>query len=367
MSKPNNYIGLMSGTSLDGIDTVLVDFNYSPPRLIDSYSHPIPSSLREKILGIINPKWRGSLASIGILHHQLGKLYADACNQLIQKESHVKESIVAIGSHGQTVWHQPEGNHPFSLQLGDANVISELTGITTIADFRNRDIAAGGQGAPLVPAFHQEMLTHPNQDRVILNIGGIANITILSPNAITVGFDTGPGNGLLDAWTQQNKNKAFDENGNWARSGKVQIDILEQLLQNPYFSTQPPKSTGKELFNLAWLNQSIENNLDAYKAEDIQATLTEITALSISDNIKQYSELYVCGGGLRNKFLMERISHHLPETSISSTKTLGIDPDWMEAIAFAWLAKRTFEGKTGNLSTATGAEHNRILGGIFTA
>lgn len=359
----------MSGTSLDGVDAVLVDFNYSPPLLVACYSHPIPTSLREKILDIINPNWQGSLASIGALHHQLGRLYADACNQLILQKNIEKESIVAIGSHGQTVWHQPEGDHPFSLQLGDANVISELTGITTIADFRNRDIAAGGQGAPLVPAFHQEMLTHPDQDRVILNIGGIANITILSSNSKTktIGFDTGPGNGLIDAWVQQNKNKAFDENGNWARSGKVLNNILEQLLRDPYFSALPPKSTGKELFNLNWLNQNISNSLDTYKTEDVQSTLTELTAISISNNIKQYTELYVCGGGLHNKFLMERISHYLPKTLILSTKTLGIDPDWMEAIAFAWLAKRTFNGKTGNLSEVTGASHNRILGGVFRA
>lgn len=367
MSKSNYYIGLMSGTSLDGVDVVLVDFNDTPPRLVARYSHPIPTPLRKKILDIINPNWQGSLRSVGALHHQLGKLYADACNQLIEQENQNKESIVAIGSHGQTVWHQPEGTNPFSLQLGDANIISELTGITTIADFRSRDIAAGGQGAPLVPAFHQEMLTHPSQDRVILNIGGIANITILSSNTKTIGFDTGPGNGLLDAWIQQNKNKAFDEDGNWARTGKVLIDLLEQLLRNPYFSAQPPKSTGKELFNLEWLSQNTNNKLNTYKTEDIQATLTELTAISISDNIKQYPELYVCGGGLRNKFLIERITHYLPETSISSTKALGIDPDWMEAIAFAWLAKRTFDGETGNLCAVTGASHNRILGGIFTA
>jgi len=369
MAKSNYYIGLMSGTSLDGVDTVLVDFKQRPPRLVACYSHPISPRLKETLLEIINPKWRGSLSSIGSLHQQLGTLYADACKQLIQQQEIDKELITAIGSHGQTVWHQPYGEHPFSLQLGDASIITELTNITTVADFRSRDIAAEGQGAPLVPAFHQEFLAHPDKNRIILNIGGLANITILpaSNKQKTTGFDTGPGNGLLDAWVLQNKKMDFDSDGNWAQSGNILDDVLKQLLNDPYFSMQAPKSTGKELFNLKWLKGKIKKPLNTYKKEDIQATLTELTAITISDNIKNCDELYVCGGGLRNKYLMKRITNHLPNIPISSTQELGIDPDWMEATAFAWLAKRNIEGKPGNLSSVTGAKGNRILGALHKA
>lgn len=369
------YIGIMSGTSLDGVDVVLVEFKDSTIQLLSSHCEPIPDKLQQQLLAVINPNWRGSLSSIGELHQQLGELFASAVNRLLERSDKKLSQISAIGSHGQTAWHQPTGEHPFSLQLGDANQIAELTGISVVADFRSRDIAANGQGAPLVPAFHQKVLTHPKKNRIILNIGGIANITFLpatsnSNNEVT-GFDTGPGNGLMDSWVYKHKHSPYDKNGEWARSGKVLSNILEQLLNEPYFSSPAPKSTGKEIFNLSWVLNKTTEELSNYKPEDIQATLTELTAITISLNIKshkgtqEYDGCYVCGGGARNAFLMERLQQHLPDITVDTTQKLGIDPDWMEAIAFAWLAKRTMEGKTGNSPSSTGANGPRILGAIY--
>lgn len=378
-SSPNSnlYIGLMSGTSLDGVDAVLVDFSNQTPRLVSSYCHPIPEALRNTVIKTIQPNWIGSLEDIGIINQQLGQLFADSTNALIKKENIDKTSIRAIGSHGQTMWHQPFGDSPFSMQLGDASIITEKTGVTTIADFRSRDVAAGGQGAPLVPAFHKELLSHSVKNRIILNIGGIANITIL-PNVnselAASGYDIGPGNGLIDAWIATHSEHSYDKNGDWGRSGKIIPEILKQLLTDEYFSKLPPKSTGKEAFNLTWLKATLGDRLTSEKPEDIQATLTELTAKSIADcinthnvdgNNNHFDELYICGGGIHNQYLKERIQHHLPETLIASTADLGMDPDWMEAIAFAWLAKQTLEGNTSNLPEVTGADGTRILGAIY--
>ncbi|MEB8431689.1 anhydro-N-acetylmuramic acid kinase [Cocleimonas sp. KMM 6892] len=370
MAKIDYYIGLMSGTSLDGVDTVLVGFDQLKPTLIASYVHPIESNLRETLLETIHPEWKGTLVDIGTLNQKLGRLFADASCALIKDNNIDKNTITAIGSHGQTLWHQPLGEHPFSLQLGDASIIAEQTGITTIADFRSRDIAAGGQGAPLVPAFHKELLSHPDKNRVILNVGGISNITILPSSTsplMASGFDTGPGNGLLDAWISKHKTSSYDKNGDWAKSGSINETLLELLLSEPYFALPSPKSTGKELFNLTWLENFIGDQLHQEKPEDIQATLTELTAKSISDNVIDCDELYICGGGTHNSYLIERLKHHLPDTVIDSTAKLGIDPDWMEAMAFAWLAKQAHENKTGNLPLVTGASGERILGAIYPA
>lgn len=369
------YIGLMSGTSLDGIDAVLVEFKKNSPLLVASHSHQIPPNIQKKLSEFTQPNWLGSVASLGIFHQQLGELFAEAVIHLLQKSKLSSQKIKAIGSHGQTIWHQPQGDYPFSLQLGDANLIAELTNITTVADFRSRDIAAGGQGAPLVPAFHSNLLKHSIKNRIILNIGGLANITLLTAKNSkleVIGFDTGPGNGLIDAWIKTNKDCHFDKNGNWAKSGEIRTSLLNTLLEESYFSLPPPKSTGKEFFNLAWLKKKLGNELENHKAEDIQSTLTELTAKTIANNISSnthtsYDELFVCGGGFHNQFLMQRLQYHLPDIPIESTKKLGIDPDWMEAIAFAWLAKQTMEGKAGNLPSATGAKGSRILGAIYTA
>jgi len=317
-----------------------------------------------------NPKWQGSFADIGVVHQELGELFAEASNTLIKQANIERHQICAIGSHGQTLWHQPYGKHPFSLQLGDANIITERTGITTVADFRSRDIVAGGQGAPLVPAYHKELLSHPTKNRAIINIGGIANITLLpatNSKKQTIGFDTGPGNGLIDAWVFEHKKCSFDKDGSWAQQGKVLPDILELLLRDDYFSMAPPKSTGKELFNLAWLYAKLGERLNTCLPQDIQATLTELTAISISTNIDSSEEAYICGGGAHNKYLLNRLQKLLPDIKVASTQVLGIDPDWVEAMAFAWLSKQTIEGKPGNLPEATGASGKRILGAIYPA
>lgn len=370
-----NYLGIMSGTSLDGIDVVIVNFDKTLPKLLCSHSHPIPIQLKQTLLEIIKPTWKGSLSDIGTLNQKLGEIFSEATNTLLNKSNTDRNTIQAIGSHGQTLWHQPQGPYPFSIQLGDANLIAERTGITTIADFRSRDIAAGGQGAPLVPAFHKELLSHFDKNRIILNIGGIANITRLpsiSSGGIADGFDTGPGNGMIDAWISTHKNQGYDKDGKWARSGRILNNVLNTLLKDEYFSLTPPKSTGKEAFNLLWLRKTLGSLLDTEKPENIQATLTELTAKSISDDILNgdnldYDELFICGGGLHNKFLMERLEYYLPNIDIESTEVLGIDPDWMEAIAFAWLAKQTVEGNTANLPSVTGARGKRILGAIYPA
>ncbi len=371
VKKPLFYIGLMSGTSLDGVDAVLVNFNQTTPELVASHSHPIPKDLQNELFIITQPDWTGRIADIGGFHQKLGKLFADASQSLIKKSGINSCDICAIGSHGQTIWHQPDGEFPFSLQLGDANLISETTGITTVADFRSRDIAAGGQGAPLVPAFHHEMLSHQTKNRIILNIGGIANISYLpskTNNKAVMGFDTGPGNGLIDAWIHLHKSARFDKNGDWARSGAIKNNLLIKLLETPYFSLAAPKSTGKEFFNLAWLKSALKNDLNNNSPEDIQATLTELTAKTVTDQIdKNCDELFICGGGIHNQFLIERLQFHAPNIPIKSTQTLGINPDWMEAIAFAWLAKQTIEGKAGNLPSATGAKGPRVLGAIYPA
>ncbi|MCF6190549.1 MAG: anhydro-N-acetylmuramic acid kinase [Cocleimonas sp.] len=371
MAENSYYIGLMSGTSLDGVDAVLVDFKTDTPKLVANHSHPIPKKLQTKLIEFTRPDWCGSIANMGTFHQQLGRLFSDAVNKLLKTSNTAPQQVLAIGSHGQTLWHQPTGDFPFSLQLGDANLITELTNITTVADFRSRDIAAGGQGAPLVPAFHHKVLSHNGKSRVILNIGGIANISVLpskASNKPVMGFDTGPGNGLIDAWIHAHKANNYDKSGDWGRSGAIQDDVLNTLLEDPYFSLPEPKSTGKEFFNLAWLKNTLGNTLEDHKPEDIQATLIDLTAKTIANSIDtSCDELFVCGGGIHNHFLIERLRHHLPDITIASTEKLGIDPDWMEAIAFAWLAKQTMEGKAGNLPSATGAKGPRILGAIYTA
>jgi len=359
----------MSGTSLDGVDVVLADISQNSTKLLATHCHAIPSLLKAEINTVIQPDWLGSLAMIGKLHYQLGTLFADSVSSLLKQTQIKANEITAIGSHGQTVWHQPTGKYPFSLQLGNANLIAELTGITTVADFRSRDIAAGGQGAPLVPAFHQQALTDSKKNRIILNIGGIANITHLPGSCLSeqvLGFDTGPGNGLLDAWIKKHKNKNFDKNGSWARTGKVQHELLSTFLSDSFFKLPPPKSTGKEAFNLAWIESQLSKHSHTYKAEDVQATLLELTAKSIADALLEpCDELFVCGGGAHNDQLISRLQSLLPHIPIQTTQALGIHPDWVEAMAFAWLAKQAIDIQPGNLPSATGAKGARVLGAIY--
>jgi len=363
------YIGIMSGTSMDAIDAVLVRFNSDNTlETTHTYSKPFPDALRQKLIALIQPSWTGSLSTIASLNAELGSLYGDTVNQLLNDCSVSRGDVIAVGNHGQTIWHQPEHEHAYSWQLGDANRIAEISGITTVADFRNRDIAAGGEGAPLVPAFHDSVFANPEETRVIVNIGGIANISVLSPNDDVIGFDTGPGNGLMDAWCLKHRGKAYDENGQWASQGTIIPELLEKLLADPYFARHFPKSTGKELFNLAWLSPFLEQDM---AANDVQATLLELTARSIVESVRSaaidITTMYVCGGGFKNKQLMTRLQELLGDTKLALTTSLGVDAEWVEAVAFAWLARQTMLGLPSNLPSATGAKGLRVLGAIYPA
>ncbi len=364
------YIGLMSGTSADGIDAALVDFSGAIPRLIATRFSSHSVALREKIHSL-SKDGTNEIQLLGELDHLLGKAFAKTTNDLLKDQEVEAATIAAIGSHGQTVRHHPHHPHAFTLQIGDPNIIATETNITTVADFRRRDMALGGQGAPLVPAFHQAIFASTDTNRIIVNIGGIANITLLPKTAVhTLGFDTGPGNVLLDGWIYKHQGLSHDEQGAWAQQGKIQLALLQLLLSDPYFKLAPPKSTGREYFNLAWLEHYL-SQLAPIAAVDVQATLTELTAQSILQAIQHHlpdGEILVCGGGAHNTFLMQRLQTlSQSRFAVASTKKYDIDPDWMEAIAFAWLARQTMHKKPGNLPHVTGAKQAAILGGIYYA
>jgi anhydro-N-acetylmuramic acid kinase len=364
------YIGLMSGTSIDAIDAALVELSGPQPELIQCCSHPIPESLRASLKSCYE-KQGPTLKSLAIMDKQMGEQFAQAAYTVLEQSNLHASQIRGIGSHGQTIFHLPTGEHTNTIQIGDPNTIAEHTGITTVADFRRRDMAAGGQGAPLVPAFHASLFRSQEHDRVILNIGGIANITILpsTPNLPVTGFDTGPGNGLMDAWIQTHEKQPMDESGHWAASGKVHPLLLEKLIQDDFFGQSPPKSTGREYFNLAWLQKHIKRCPKRILRKDVQATLCELTARTIAEAILQYapetSEILVCGGGTHNLSLMFRLQHLLAHCKVRSTEDHGMAPDWVEAVAFAWLAKQILEGLPGNLHEVTGASHPVVLGGVY--
>ncbi len=365
------YIGLMSGTSLDAIDAAIVRFSGKRCELQQHLALTISEDIRQQALSLLTPG-ENELARLCRLDVQLGRLFAEAVQALLRQADLDASAISAIGSHGQTLRHYPDTEFPTTLQIGDPNIIAEQTGITTIADFRRRDMAAGGQGAPLAPAFHQALLRDEKDDRVVLNIGGIANIPLLpaDPAQPITGFDTGPGNALMDSWIQTHLQQSHDPEGTWATSGKMNKTLLDQLLSDAYFQQAPPKSTGRETFNLSWLEKQLQNFSDL-SAEDIQATLAELTAISIARAISKHAadtkQVLICGGGIHNSYLIQRLAAHLPQQQLRSTQELGIDPDWVEAMAFAWLAKQTLEGQAGNLPGVTGAQHPVILGGIYPA
>ncbi|QLE84556.1 anhydro-N-acetylmuramic acid kinase [Shewanella sp. Scap07] len=368
MSK-SYYIGLMSGTSMDGVDAVLVEFEQQQPRLIASHSEPMPRSLLKGLTRLCLPG-NDEINLQGNLDRAVGQLFAQAVNNLLANNAIPAEQITAIGSHGQTIRHMPNLDMGFTLQIGDPNTIAALTGINVIADFRRKDIALGGQGAPLVPAFHQQLFAQPGSARIIVNIGGISNITFLPGGADeVVGFDTGPGNTLIDAWINHVHNKPYDEHGAWAATGTTNEQLLNHLLSHSYFALAAPKSTGRELFNQAWLEQQVANF--GYLSEaDIQSTLLDLTCHSIANDCKKLSdnaELFICGGGAFNDELMLRLANLLPNHKILTTKDIGIAPQWVEGIAFAWLAMRHHHGLSGNLPAVTGASREAILGGLFPA
>jgi anhydro-N-acetylmuramic acid kinase len=363
------FIGLMSGTSMDAIDAVLACFDDPQPKLIDSFSQPLTAELRHRLSGLASPS-DNELAQMMELDVIMGRAFGAASHTLLQKALVSPDAVRAIGSHGQTIRHIPAGEFPTTCQIGDPNIIAEQTGITTVADFRRRDMAAGGQGAPLVPAFHAAMLRSSHQTRVVVNIGGMANISVLpaNPASEVIGFDTGPGNVLMDRWIERTNGKGWDENGQWAAQGKIDEKLLHRLLQEPFFQMAPPKSTGRELFSERWL---LSNLAGQEHPVDVQATLCELTARSIAQAImssaRDCREVLVCGGGAYNAHLMGRLAANLPEATVASTSVYGIEPRWMEAMAFAWLAKQTLAGLAGNLPAVTGAKHPVILGGIYPA
>jgi anhydro-N-acetylmuramic acid kinase len=369
VTQPALYLGLISGTSADGIDVALASFD-PQPRMHAALTQPYPDDLRQRILALAQGDGRIALDKLGALDVEIARNFAAAATALLVRTGTAPTGIAALGSHGQTVRHRPLGATPFTLQLGDPNIIAELTGITTIADFRRRDLAAGGQGAPLAPAFHAAMLARANAPRVVLNLGGIANITILPGDAQAPlrGFDTGPASCLLDAWTQLHRGQPFDAGGAFAASGSVDQALLTRLLSDPYFTAPPPKSTGREVFHLTWL----QNHLRGFDlaAADVQATLVALSARSIADAVRAYAsgarEVLVCGGGVHNPVLMAALATALSPASVASTATLGIDPDFVEAMLFAWLAHgRLAQRAPENVYTVTGARGARVLGGVY--
>jgi anhydro-N-acetylmuramic acid kinase len=367
------YIGLISGTSMDAVDAVLVSHESFPPKLIESHAHPIPEGLSARLQSVAGDG-PPSGPEVWHLDVELGVLFADAAAELLARAHTGVDEVTAIGSHGQTVYHGPNDTPPITVQLGDPNVIAERTGITTVADFRRRDMAAGGQGAPLVPAFHRAVLHKSGRPRVIVNIGGIANVTVLpgDARAEVIGFDTGPGNTLMDLWCRRHRGAPMDRDGRWAKGGKPLQGLLNALLEDPYFGITPPKSTGREYFNLEWLDAAMERASSiGTDAQDVQRTLCELTAKTIVGATRKYAadtrEILVCGGGAHNASLMDALASAAGSINVESTAAAGFDPAWVEAIAFSWFAKQTLEGKPSNLPSVTGARHLAILGGIYKA
>jgi len=361
------YIGLMSGTSMDAVDAALVKFDNKT--ILKSYNeYPLETSVKNQIRQI-NEK--SNLIDVAILDNKLGYIFADAANDLIKQANINSNQVAAIGSHGQTILHAPTIKNRTSIQISDPNIISAQTGITTVADFRRMDMAYGGQGAPLAGSFHEYQFKENNESVVILNIGGFSNVTFLSydENKI-IGFDTGPGNALLDDWIKENKNMEYDKDGIWANTGKADSELLEVLLKDNYFSLPKPKSTGREYFNLKWLKNNLNKLNKKLAAETVQATLLQLTVITITDAIKQcasrFDKVLVCGGGAKNPLLMKNIQELLSTlTKVTTTSDFGLPPDCIEAVAFAWLAKKRLENKLINISGITGANKNAVLGGIY--
>ena len=369
LSPPELYLGLISGTSVDGIDAALVEFDGEWPRLVRGDTHPYPEALREELLAVSQADGAITLEAFGALDQRVGLEFARAASRTLEAGGLVASDVAAIGSHGQTLCHRPHGAHPFTLQIGDPNVIAEVAGIRTVADFRRRDVAAGGQGAPLLPALHATLFADPGSDVAVLNLGGIANLTLL-PRAGTVrGFDTGPANCLLDAWISAHAGTGRDEGGHWAAAGKVDAELLERLSADPYFMKPAPKSTGRDYFHLGWLRTQLRDWIG--DPRDVQATLLELSASSIvaalRSELPAASRLIACGGGVHNPALMQRLRGLAAPIEVSTTAAFGVDPDFVEAAGFAWLARATLMNVAGNLPSVTGARGPRILGGVFAA
>ena len=356
------YVGLMSGTSLDGVDAVLADFDGGKPRLIAHAHLAFDAALKSELLALNSPG-ENEIERAALTGNELAKKYATAVAEILTRSKMSTSEVRAIGCHGQTVRHRPERG--YTTQIGNAALLAELSGLCVVADFRSRDVAAGGQGAPLVPAFHAAVFADAAEDRVVINLGGIANLTFLPRQGKVTGFDSGPGNCLLDLWTSQHLGAPHDDGGGWAAAGRAIPALLERLLQEPYFAAVPPKSTGRDLFNATWLRAKLRGGEDP---QAVQATLLELTARSLAHAIARHGagaqRLIVCGGGVKNNALMRRLADLAAPAALETSARHGIDPQLVEATAFAWLAKQTLEGQPGNLPLVTGARGARILGTI---
>ena len=353
------YIGVMSGTSLDGVDVVLCEIDDRSCTLLASLEFPFPSELKAELLSMIAGKC--TLEEVGRADHSLGLLFTEAVASLLVSHNIDASSITAIGLHGQTLWHTPSGEYAFTMQLGDPNILAAKTDIAVVADFRRKDVALGGQGAPFAPAFHEFILDNINSSVSVVNIGGMANITVLGDTLI--GYDTGCGNVLLDMWIAKHKNMGYDKEGAWARSGSVNYTLLDTMMADAYFLQPYPKSTGREKFNEAWLDGMIKATQVKLSPEDIQRTLLEFTALSISNEVLKFNTdvVLLCGGGAKNSFLVERIKALMPNVEVA----IAQNPDEIEAMTFAWLAYKRIHNEKVNLKDVTGASDNAVLGGIY--
>lgn len=369
----NLYLGLISGTSVDGIDAALVEFNdasgaRSTARLLFGRTYPWQPELRAQLVELGQQSARVSLDAIAELDVRIGRAFAGAALQALADSGAAAADIAAIGSHGQTLRHRPDGDIPCTLQLGDPNTIAERTGIRTVADFRRRDVAAGGHGAPLLPALHDALLRSPDENRAALNLGGIANLTLLPRSGGVRGFDTGPANGLMDAWCLRHRGEAFDRDGAFAAAGRVDDALLARLLAESWFALPPPKSTGRDQFHLGWLESKLRGD---EAPQDVQATLLALTVRTVADALRatqaQTARVIACGGGVHNRVLMAALAEAMPGCAVESSAAHGLDPDAIEAMGFAWLARQTLLGQAGNMPSVTGAKGGRVLGGIYPA
>ncbi|AEG91786.1 Conserved hypothetical protein [Ramlibacter tataouinensis TTB310] len=366
------YIGLMSGTSIDGVDGVLADFSSGRPQVLAHAGGDFAPALRAELLALNTPGdnelHRAALAGNGLM-----RVYAQVAGQLLAATRTEARSVAAIGAHGQTVRHRPRefDGTGYTLQLCQPALLAELTGIAVVADFRSRDVAAGGQGAPLAPFFHRGWFGDDAQTVGVLNLGGIANLTVLRPQGDMLGFDCGPANGLMDGWCARHRGQPFDADGAWAASGRMQPGLLAALLAEPYFGEVPPKSTGRDLFNMDWLDRRLAAGFAGLAAADVQATLAELTACSCADDVRRHApglhKLYVCGGGALNGHLMRHLQALLPQARVLSSAEAGLPPQQVEATAFAWLARQCLRGEKLPLTSTTGALGARVLGAVYPA
>ena len=350
---------------MDGIDAVLVDFDDTSCTLRQAHSAAYPADLADRLKAIASAPDTATVDELGALDVRVARAFADAALELLAAAGVAPADIAAIGSHGQTVLHRPDADEPFSLQLGEPATLAATTGLSVVADFRNADIALGGQGAPLVPAFHRWAFGHQGEYRAVVNIGGIANVTLLDPAGATTGFDTGPGNVLLDQWCREHRDTTHDVDGEWAATGTVQPVLLGQFSDDPYFARAAPKSTGTDYFNLNWLRNQLRLLGDTPDPADVQATLCELTAVTIAAAVPDSHAVAICGGGAANGDLMQRLERLLQPRNVVPTSAWGVDPEWVEAVAFAWLARQRLRGEPGNVPSVTGASAAVSLGGVF--